>query len=169
MPSLKLVVILRNPVQRAFDNFHLICASLTPSKCTPQQFHALLIAALKPVLTLDEPQENVVLRSLNASSSFSSCAAIIRGGFYCTQLDKWFNSYRTNTALIIAAEELSTTRAENGDMVPTAATFEHILSTLDLDLKLAPFLTSGHRTTTVGHAPREAMLVSILLDVYRQT
>tara|TARA_B110000495_G_scaffold101572_1_gene87741 strand:- start:178 stop:981 length:804 start_codon:yes stop_codon:yes gene_type:complete len=92
LPNSKLILILRNPIDRAYSNYFLTAQD--------KKFEDIIIEEEKALETIDRNNEEEYYKFVHTS--------LLSRGFYAEQLKKWFKIFPRNQILIIKSEDFAT-------------------------------------------------------------
>ena len=96
LPNIKLIAVLRNPVDRAYSNFHL---SIRESGIT-EPFEKIVEDEKKIIKNINKDNDEEYYKFVHDS--------MLARGFYAEQLERWYKIFPKEQILIIKSEELAT-------------------------------------------------------------
>tara|TARA_Y100000996_G_scaffold415563_1_gene411186 strand:- start:2690 stop:3535 length:846 start_codon:yes stop_codon:yes gene_type:complete len=132
LPSVKIIAVLRNPVDRTYSHYHLTCRE----KGLTKSFEEIIEEDIRKINDYDNNLKN----SREYFEDFVQNSHIARG-FYLEQLEHWLKVFDKKNLLIISSEDL----AKN-----TQETLNSIFDFLDLEHQTIPNL----QKTNVGKYPK---------------
>ena len=95
LPKIKLIVLLRNPVDRAYSNYHLGVRSGTENL----SFEDAIKLEIKRLEEINEESKSSI-------EKYAIRRSYLAKGFYADQLKIWFEIFNSNQLLIISTEDL---------------------------------------------------------------
>lgn len=95
LPKIKLIVLLRNPVDRAYSNYHLGIRAGTENL----SFEDAIKAEIKKLEEINNDSKNNI-------EKYTIRRSYLAKGFYADQLKIWFKIFNLNQLLIISTEDL---------------------------------------------------------------
>ena len=95
LPKIKLIVLLRNPVDRAYSNYHLGVRAGTENL----SFEDAIKAEIKRLEEINEESKISI-------EKYAIRRSYLAKGFYADQLKIWFEIFNSNQLLIISTEDL---------------------------------------------------------------
>ena len=122
LPSVKIIAVLRNPVDRTYSHYHLTCRE----KGLTKSFEEIIEDDIKKINNYDNNLKN----SHEYFKDFVQNSHIARG-FYLEQLENWLKIFDKKNIMIISSEDL----AEN-----TQETLNSIFNFLNLENQKIPNL-----------------------------
>ena len=95
LPKIKLIVLLRNPVDRAYSNYHLGVRAGTENL----SFEDAIKLEIKRLEEINEESKSSI-------EKYAIRRSYLAKGFYADQLKIWFEIFNSNQLLIISTEDL---------------------------------------------------------------
>lgn len=95
LPKIKLIVLLRNPVDRAYSNYHLGVRAGTENL----SFEDAIKVEIKRLEEINEESKSSI-------EKYAIRRSYLAKGFYSDQLKIWFEIFNSNQLLIISTEDL---------------------------------------------------------------
>lgn len=95
LPKIKLIVLLRNPVDRAYSNYHLGVRAGTENL----SFEDAIKVEIKRLEEINEESKSSI-------EKYAIRRSYLAKGFYADQLKIWFEIFNSNQLLIISTEDL---------------------------------------------------------------
>ena len=92
LPNIKLIVILRNPVDRAYSNYFL--------GNQKEEFEDIISNERKIIDNIDQTNEEEYYKFVHTS--------MLARGFYAEQLERWYKVFSKDQILVIKSEEFAT-------------------------------------------------------------
>lgn len=102
LPNIKLIVILRNPIDRAYSHYHVIKNSRDARKPEKLSFDD----AIKEEKKRLENEREKIISNPNYESPTHRRFSYISRGLYVDQLEEWMNFFPRNQFLILTNEDL---------------------------------------------------------------
>ncbi len=118
LPSVKILALLRNPVDKAYSHYNMD-KTLKPARKTIKSFDEIIEDDIKNISKYEETHKKITDESFNDLVQNSYLAR----GFYAKQLKPWFKAFNRNDILVVSSEELFT---------KTQKTLDDIFSFLNL-------------------------------------